>query len=172
MFVLEGASPGLSPVGSPSHTSVSSGAFSSWSPVEFPDTADFLTKPSINIHKPLGYTISSPDFQQQVKTPVGYMCSRYCKLCYIFSNFICAEKNTIKMKKYDKTYTSTSTEKKAYHFIVICNYVTQGTLKKACMYAIDLKWLILESSSYCRVTIFYRFLEKEELLPGNLVLYF
>ncbi|KFR11247.1 cGMP-inhibited 3',5'-cyclic phosphodiesterase B, partial [Opisthocomus hoazin] len=70
-----GASPGLSPVGSPSHTSVSSGAFSSWSPVEFPDTADFLTKPSINIHKPLGYTISSPDFQQQVKTPVGYMCS-------------------------------------------------------------------------------------------------
>ncbi|NXW04349.1 PDE3B phosphodiesterase, partial [Fregetta grallaria] len=70
-----GASPGLSPVGSPSHGSVSSGAFSSWSPVEFPDTADFLTKPSINIHKPPGYTFSSPDFQQQVKTPVGYMCS-------------------------------------------------------------------------------------------------
>ncbi|KAM6392484.1 cGMP-inhibited 3',5'-cyclic phosphodiesterase 3B isoform 2-T2 [Pluvialis apricaria] len=70
-----GASPGLSPVGSPSHGSVSSGAFSSWSPVEFPDTADFLTKPSINIHKPPGYTFSSPDFQQQVKTPLGYMCS-------------------------------------------------------------------------------------------------
>ncbi|KAM6274263.1 cGMP-inhibited 3',5'-cyclic phosphodiesterase 3B isoform 2-T2 [Porphyrio hochstetteri] len=70
-----GASPGLSPVGSPSHGSVSSGAFSSWSPVEFPDTADFLTKPSINIHKPPGYTFSSTDFQQQVKTPVGYMCS-------------------------------------------------------------------------------------------------
>ncbi|NXC35692.1 PDE3B phosphodiesterase, partial [Campylorhamphus procurvoides] len=70
-----GASPGLSPVGSPSHGSVSSGAFSNWSPVEFPDTADFLTKPSINIHKPLGYTSSSPDFQQQDKTPVGYMCS-------------------------------------------------------------------------------------------------
>ncbi|KAM6253981.1 cGMP-inhibited 3',5'-cyclic phosphodiesterase 3B isoform 2-T2 [Spheniscus humboldti] len=70
-----GASPGLSPVGSPSHGSVSSGAFSSWSPVEFPDTADFLTKPSINIHKPPGYTFSSPDFQQQVKTSVGYMCS-------------------------------------------------------------------------------------------------
>lgn len=85
MFVLEGASPGLSPVGSPNHGSVSSGAFSSWSPVEFPDTADFLTKPSINIHKPPGYTFSSPDFQQQVKTSVGYMCSRYCKLCYVFS---------------------------------------------------------------------------------------
>ncbi|NWY15444.1 PDE3B phosphodiesterase, partial [Aphelocoma coerulescens] len=70
-----GASPGLSPVGSPSHGSVSSGAFSNWSPVEFPDTADFLTKPSINIHKPPGHTSSSPDFQQPVKTPVGYMCS-------------------------------------------------------------------------------------------------
>ncbi|NXR55408.1 PDE3B phosphodiesterase, partial [Hippolais icterina] len=70
-----GASPGLSPVGSPSHGSVSSGAFMNWSPVEFPDTADFLTKPSINIHKPPGHTPSSPDFQQPVKTPVGYMCS-------------------------------------------------------------------------------------------------
>ncbi|NXW72713.1 PDE3B phosphodiesterase, partial [Hirundo rustica] len=70
-----GASPSLSPVGSPSHGSVSSGAFSNWSPVEFPDTADFLTKPSINIHKPPGHTPSSPDFQQPVKTPVGYMCS-------------------------------------------------------------------------------------------------
>ncbi|NWW58947.1 PDE3B phosphodiesterase, partial [Ifrita kowaldi] len=68
-----GASPGLSPVGSPSHGSVSSGAF--WSPVEFPDTADFLTKPSINIHKPPGHASSSPDLQQPVKTPVGYMCS-------------------------------------------------------------------------------------------------
>ncbi|XP_033370985.1 cGMP-inhibited 3',5'-cyclic phosphodiesterase B isoform X2 [Parus major] len=70
-----GASPGLSPVGSPSHGSVSSGAFSTWSPVEFPDTADFLTKPSINIHKAPGHTPSSPDFQQPVKTPLGYMCS-------------------------------------------------------------------------------------------------
>ncbi|NWZ81098.1 PDE3B phosphodiesterase, partial [Poecile atricapillus] len=70
-----GASPGLSPVGSPSHGSVSSGAFSNWSPVEFPDTADFLTKPSINIHKAPGHTPGSPDFQQPVKTPLGYMCS-------------------------------------------------------------------------------------------------
>ncbi|NXE49701.1 PDE3B phosphodiesterase, partial [Casuarius casuarius] len=70
-----GASPGLNPVGSPGHGSVSSGSFVSWSPVEFPDTADFLTKPSINIHKPLGYTFNSPDFQQQVKTPTGYMCN-------------------------------------------------------------------------------------------------
>ncbi|NWR74492.1 PDE3B phosphodiesterase, partial [Centropus unirufus] len=70
-----GTSPGVSPVSSPGHGSVSSGAFSTWSPVEFPDTADFLTKPSINIHKPPGYPFSSPDFQQQVKTPVGFMCS-------------------------------------------------------------------------------------------------
>ncbi|XP_058691546.1 cGMP-inhibited 3',5'-cyclic phosphodiesterase 3B [Poecile atricapillus] len=70
-----GASPGLSPVGSPSHGSVSSSAFSNWSPVEFPDTADFLTKPSINIHKAPGHTPGSPDFQQPVKTPLGYMCS-------------------------------------------------------------------------------------------------
>ncbi|XP_069713749.1 cGMP-inhibited 3',5'-cyclic phosphodiesterase 3B isoform X2 [Phaenicophaeus curvirostris] len=70
-----GTSPGVSPLSSPGHGSVSSGAFSTWSPVEFPDTADFLTKPSINIHKPPGYTSSSPDFQQQVKTPVGYVCS-------------------------------------------------------------------------------------------------
>ncbi|XP_021257802.1 cGMP-inhibited 3',5'-cyclic phosphodiesterase B, partial [Numida meleagris] len=67
-----GASPGLSPVGSPTHGSVSSG---SWSPVEFPDTADFLTKPSININKPPAHAFSSSDFQQQVKTPVGYVCS-------------------------------------------------------------------------------------------------
>ncbi|KAI1232587.1 cGMP-inhibited 3', partial [Lamprotornis superbus] len=70
-----GASPGLSPVGSPSHGSVSSGAFSNWSPVEFPDTADFLTKPSINIHKAPGHTPGSPDFQQPVKTPVGEIAS-------------------------------------------------------------------------------------------------
>ncbi|XP_009570202.2 cGMP-inhibited 3',5'-cyclic phosphodiesterase 3B isoform X2 [Cuculus canorus] len=70
-----GTSPGVSPVSSPGHGSASGGAFSTWSPVEFPDTADFLTKPSINIHRSPGYTFSSPDFQQQVKTPVGYMCS-------------------------------------------------------------------------------------------------
>ncbi|NWX83547.1 PDE3B phosphodiesterase, partial [Nothoprocta pentlandii] len=63
-----GASPGLNPVSSPGHGS-------SWSPVEFPDTADFLTKPSINIHKPLGSAFNFPDLQQQVKTPAGYLCN-------------------------------------------------------------------------------------------------
>ncbi|NWI10396.1 PDE3B phosphodiesterase, partial [Crypturellus soui] len=65
-----GASPGLNPLGSPGHGSVSN-----WSPVEFPDTADFLTKPSINIHKPLGTAFNFPDLQQQVKTPAGYVCN-------------------------------------------------------------------------------------------------
>uniref|UniRef100_A0A8C2XMI7 Phosphodiesterase n=1 Tax=Cyclopterus lumpus TaxID=8103 RepID=A0A8C2XMI7_CYCLU len=65
-----GASPSLSPVTSPSHSllAAGSGSLSSLitrSPVEFPDTADFLTKPSVslNLHKPLGFNLSSPDFQ-------------------------------------------------------------------------------------------------------------
>ncbi|XP_073764622.1 cGMP-inhibited 3',5'-cyclic phosphodiesterase 3B isoform X2 [Danio rerio] len=77
-----GASPSLSPVTSPSH-SPPAGPGSSLvtrSPVEFPDTADFLTKPSVNLHKPLGYTMSSPDFQQQYRTsastPLCTSCGR------------------------------------------------------------------------------------------------
>uniref|UniRef100_A0A8C9YWJ5 Phosphodiesterase n=1 Tax=Sander lucioperca TaxID=283035 RepID=A0A8C9YWJ5_SANLU len=70
-----GASPSLSPLTSPSHGPLTVGAGSSSSlvtrsPVEFPDTADFLTKPSVNLnlHKPLGYTLSSPDFQQAFRS--------------------------------------------------------------------------------------------------------
>uniref|UniRef100_A0A3Q1HSC6 Phosphodiesterase n=1 Tax=Anabas testudineus TaxID=64144 RepID=A0A3Q1HSC6_ANATE len=65
-----GTSPSLSPVASPSHSPPAIGASSSSSlvtrsPVEFPDTADFLTKPSVNLnlHKPVGYTLSSADFR-------------------------------------------------------------------------------------------------------------
>lgn len=68
-----GASPSLSPVTSPSH-SPPAGPGSSLvtrSPVEFPDTADFLTKPSVNLHKPPGYLMSSPDFQQQYRAPAS-----------------------------------------------------------------------------------------------------
>uniref|UniRef100_A0A672MQT7 Phosphodiesterase n=1 Tax=Sinocyclocheilus grahami TaxID=75366 RepID=A0A672MQT7_SINGR len=66
-----GASPSLSPVSSPSHSPPAAPGSSlvTRSPVEFPDTADFLTKPSVNLHKPLGYTLSSPDFQQQYRGP-------------------------------------------------------------------------------------------------------
>uniref|UniRef100_A0A8C8BXC4 Phosphodiesterase n=1 Tax=Oncorhynchus tshawytscha TaxID=74940 RepID=A0A8C8BXC4_ONCTS len=56
-----GASPSLSPVSSPSHSPQGGGLSSQVTrpPVEFPDTADFLTKPSVNLHKPLGYILSS-----------------------------------------------------------------------------------------------------------------
>ncbi|KAJ8340037.1 hypothetical protein SKAU_G00346700 [Synaphobranchus kaupii] len=66
-----GTSPSLSPVNSPSHTPPTSGSslVSRSAPVEFPDTADILTKPSVTLHKPLGYTLSSPDFQQQLRGP-------------------------------------------------------------------------------------------------------
>lgn len=80
MFVFAGTSCSLSPLGSPGHGSISSGSLVNRSPVEFPDTTDFLTKPSVNLHKPLGYTFSSPDVQQHVRTSTSYSCSRYCNL--------------------------------------------------------------------------------------------
>ncbi|KYO22075.1 hypothetical protein Y1Q_0000689 [Alligator mississippiensis] len=70
-----GTSCSLSPLGSPGHGSISSGSLVNRSPVEFPDTTDFLTKPSVNLHKPLGYTFSSPDVQQHVRTSTSYSCS-------------------------------------------------------------------------------------------------
>nr|XP_005989710.1 PREDICTED: cGMP-inhibited 3',5'-cyclic phosphodiesterase B [Latimeria chalumnae] len=70
-----GTSPSLSPVNSPNHGPISSGSLINRSPVEFPDTADFLTKPSVNLHKPLGYTLSSPDFQQQFRTSNSHLCN-------------------------------------------------------------------------------------------------
>ncbi|XP_053139689.1 cGMP-inhibited 3',5'-cyclic phosphodiesterase 3B isoform X2 [Hemicordylus capensis] len=68
-----GTSPNLSPVSSPSNGFLSSGIHRP--PVEFPDTADFLTKPSVNMHKPLGCPISSSEFQQPFRTPSYYTCS-------------------------------------------------------------------------------------------------
>ncbi|XP_063802548.1 cGMP-inhibited 3',5'-cyclic phosphodiesterase 3B [Pseudophryne corroboree] len=65
-----GTSPSLSPVNSPSHGS----AFNR-SPVEFPDTADFLTKPSVTLHKPVGYTLASQDCQQQIRTSLSHICN-------------------------------------------------------------------------------------------------
>uniref|UniRef100_A0A8C9V541 Phosphodiesterase n=1 Tax=Scleropages formosus TaxID=113540 RepID=A0A8C9V541_SCLFO len=64
-----GTSPSLSPVASPSHSPPSSGAgLVTRSPIEFPDTADFLTKPSVVLHKPLTGTLSSPDLQAQSRS--------------------------------------------------------------------------------------------------------
>uniref|UniRef100_A0A671S817 Phosphodiesterase n=1 Tax=Sinocyclocheilus anshuiensis TaxID=1608454 RepID=A0A671S817_9TELE len=75
-----GASPSLSPVSTPSHSppAAPSSSLVTRSPVEFPDTADFLTKPSVNLHKPLGYTLSSPDFQQQYRGPSS---APFCTSC-------------------------------------------------------------------------------------------
>ncbi|KAL3065517.1 cGMP-inhibited 3',5'-cyclic phosphodiesterase B isoform X1 [Trematomus bernacchii] len=74
-----GASPSLSPGTSPSHGTLagSSSSLVTRSPVEFPDTADFLTKPSVslNLHKPLGYTLSSPDFQQAFRSSAFPLCT-------------------------------------------------------------------------------------------------
>ncbi|XP_066475452.1 cGMP-inhibited 3',5'-cyclic phosphodiesterase 3B [Tiliqua scincoides] len=71
-----GPSPNLSSSGNVS--SSGNGFLSSGfhrSPVEFPDTADFLTKPSVNVHKPLGCTFSSWEYQQQFRIPSYYTCS-------------------------------------------------------------------------------------------------
>ncbi|KAM4617280.1 cGMP-inhibited 3',5'-cyclic phosphodiesterase 3B [Discoglossus pictus] len=70
-----GTSPSLSPVNSPSHGSSVGGSVFNRSPVEFPDTADFLTKPSVTLHKPVGYTLTSQDFQQPVRTPSSHICN-------------------------------------------------------------------------------------------------
>uniref|UniRef100_A0AAZ3QM14 Phosphodiesterase n=1 Tax=Oncorhynchus tshawytscha TaxID=74940 RepID=A0AAZ3QM14_ONCTS len=77
-----GASPSLSPVSSPSHSPQGGGLSSQVTrpPVEFPDTADFLTKPSVNLHKPLGYILSSADFQGPYRSPAALLTSP-CWIC-------------------------------------------------------------------------------------------
>lgn len=74
-----GTSPSLSPVTSPSHSppTLNTGSSSSLTPrlpVEFPDTADFLTKPSVNLnlHKPL---VGSTDFQQAFRSSAFSLCT-------------------------------------------------------------------------------------------------
>ncbi|XP_072321927.1 cGMP-inhibited 3',5'-cyclic phosphodiesterase 3B [Eucyclogobius newberryi] len=72
-----GTSPSLSPVTSPGHSPPAPSSLVTRSPVEFPDTADFLTKPSLNVnlHKPLNYTFSSPDFQQNSRSSSFQLCT-------------------------------------------------------------------------------------------------
>uniref|UniRef100_A0A670I759 Phosphodiesterase n=1 Tax=Podarcis muralis TaxID=64176 RepID=A0A670I759_PODMU len=68
-----GTSPNLSPVASSSNGFLSSVYHRS--PVEFPDTADFLTKSTVNMHKSVGCTVSPSDYQQQLRTSSHYTCS-------------------------------------------------------------------------------------------------
>ncbi|XP_078076881.1 cGMP-inhibited 3',5'-cyclic phosphodiesterase 3B isoform X3 [Mustelus asterias] len=69
-----GTSPSLSPVNSPIHGPGAMTGFNR-SPVEFPDTADILTKPRVTLHKPIGYTHGSPDFQQSFRMSSSVLCS-------------------------------------------------------------------------------------------------
>ncbi|KAL7992161.1 hypothetical protein Chor_016417 [Crotalus horridus] len=68
-----GISQNLSPGTLPSNGFLSSGYHRS--PVEFPDTADFLTKPSVNLHKSLGSPFNFSDCQQQFRTSSCNTCN-------------------------------------------------------------------------------------------------
>ncbi|KAJ8406485.1 hypothetical protein AAFF_G00300590 [Aldrovandia affinis] len=72
-----GTSPSLSPVTSPSHSppAIGSALATRIARVEFPDTADFLTKPSVTLRRPFSCTLSPPDFQQQLRCPSMPLCS-------------------------------------------------------------------------------------------------
>ncbi|XP_016017582.2 cGMP-inhibited 3',5'-cyclic phosphodiesterase B isoform X3 [Rousettus aegyptiacus] len=70
-----GAFPSLSPVNSLSHGPVSAGSVTNRTPVEFPDTADFLTKPSVILHRSLGDAPTSPDFYQQHRNSDSNLCN-------------------------------------------------------------------------------------------------
>ncbi|XP_058402018.1 cGMP-inhibited 3',5'-cyclic phosphodiesterase 3B isoform X2 [Diceros bicornis minor] len=70
-----GALPSLSPVNSLSHGPLSAGSLTNRSPIEFPDTADFLTKPSVILHRSLGNAPNSPDFYQQLRNSDSNLCN-------------------------------------------------------------------------------------------------
>ncbi|XP_036181394.1 cGMP-inhibited 3',5'-cyclic phosphodiesterase B isoform X2 [Myotis myotis] len=71
-----GVLPSLSPVNSPGHgPPVSPGSLTSRSPIEFPDTADFLTKPSVTLHRSLGNVPTLPDFYQQLRNSDSNVCN-------------------------------------------------------------------------------------------------
>ncbi|XP_005380390.2 PREDICTED: cGMP-inhibited 3',5'-cyclic phosphodiesterase B [Chinchilla lanigera] len=70
-----GALPSPSLVSSPSHGSVSAGSLTNRSPIEFPDTADFLTKPSVILHRSLSNVSSTPDFYQHLRNSDSNLCN-------------------------------------------------------------------------------------------------
>ncbi|XP_063107929.1 cGMP-inhibited 3',5'-cyclic phosphodiesterase 3B isoform X2 [Cavia porcellus] len=70
-----GALPSLSPVNFPSHGSVPAGSLTNRSTIEFPDTADFLTKPSVILHRSLSNVPSTPEFYQHLRNPDSNLCN-------------------------------------------------------------------------------------------------
>ncbi|XP_048215360.1 cGMP-inhibited 3',5'-cyclic phosphodiesterase B isoform X1 [Perognathus longimembris pacificus] len=70
-----GGFPSLSPVNSPSYGPMSSGSLTNRSPIEFPDTADFLSKPSAVLHRSLGNVPSTPDFYQYFRNSDSNLCN-------------------------------------------------------------------------------------------------
>ncbi|XP_053416419.1 cGMP-inhibited 3',5'-cyclic phosphodiesterase 3B [Nycticebus coucang] len=70
-----GALSSLNPVNSSSHGVVSAGSLTNRSPIEFPNTADFLNKPSIVLHRSLGNAPNTPDFFQQLRNSDSSLCN-------------------------------------------------------------------------------------------------
>lgn len=70
-----GALPSLSLMNSPSHVPLSAGSLTNRSPIEFPDTADFLTKPSIILHRSLSSVPNTADFYQYLRNSDSNLCS-------------------------------------------------------------------------------------------------
>uniref|UniRef100_G3T1U9 Phosphodiesterase n=1 Tax=Loxodonta africana TaxID=9785 RepID=G3T1U9_LOXAF len=70
-----GALSSVSPVTSPTHGPVSAGSLTNRSPIEFPDTADFLTKPSVILHKSVGNVPNTPDSYQQLRNSDNNLCN-------------------------------------------------------------------------------------------------
>ncbi|XP_009458261.5 cGMP-inhibited 3',5'-cyclic phosphodiesterase 3B isoform X3 [Pan troglodytes] len=65
----------LSPVNSSNHGPVSTGSLTNRSPIEFPDTADFLNKPSVILQRSLGNAPNTPDFYQQLRNSDSNLCN-------------------------------------------------------------------------------------------------
>ncbi|XP_072874175.1 cGMP-inhibited 3',5'-cyclic phosphodiesterase 3B isoform X3 [Chlorocebus sabaeus] len=65
----------LSPVNSPNRGPVAAGSLTNRSPIEFPDTADFLNKPSVILQRDLGNAPNTPDFYQQLRNSDSNLCN-------------------------------------------------------------------------------------------------
>uniref|UniRef100_A0A2K6E9T9 Phosphodiesterase n=1 Tax=Macaca nemestrina TaxID=9545 RepID=A0A2K6E9T9_MACNE len=65
----------LSPVNSPNYGPMAAGSLTNRSPIEFPDTADFLNKPSIILQRSLDNAPNTPDFYQHLRNSDSNLCN-------------------------------------------------------------------------------------------------